>query len=719
VAAIGFRASLRADNVAVGVLTQDGPLTGAVEIALTAKAPDGHGEPITNRFTCVSGKPCELQIELPSLDWALEAEAAGYWSEAVTLNREAKRAVVKLWTAAELKGRATFPQKTQGSEVLVRFGPDHGESGPSGSTTCPIADGAWDCTLPAGSLDLSIRVRGHISHYFWSQTLQRAKSLDLGTLEFLPGASLVGRVSSPDPGAPKPGSCRISISPDASGGRGPTTSTAAINDRGFFHFDGLAPGRYVVYARQQGFVEAQGTAVVVEGAEASLKSPLLLTRPRKLEITLSPPLDPEGKPWRVQLFRSAETHSPGPMSPSSADREGRWVLDGLSGVEKYTVGVKTSTDQDWYRDDSPLRLDDPLTRKSISLDVERITGTVKMGDRPVRAVLVFGVQEAVRVNLQSDKDGQFQGALPRLGRWRVSVTADDPAVHREMDVDVVRSSGDGRAEIVLPDRSLVGEIVTEDGEEIPNVILTVRHAASKEGRPEFSQKVLKSGPFRLEGLAPGEYYLSAAARGRRSGEAKATVSEDASSDPVRLVLHERRSLSVRVTSPGGAGIVGASITLFQSPTDMTVGTVTRTTDRDGRLVHPVSPSLTAQCVAVAAPGLTTVITSVPISDEEQTITPPPHGGRLTIDAPSGPGYGPFLRHGGCTLPLGLIRAYLPVQNREIANLESGEYVVCVAKGAEWAAVAGGAFDPRSCSQGFLSPGAELTVKVTASDATPK
>lgn len=689
-----------------------------VEGAITARSIDGRAMPVVRAFSCQVIGPCEVDLALPEEHrWVLTVDAPGYWIRGPI---PAGTPSVEMFPAGRLNGSAAFPKGTPSPEsIVVRFHPatDSGHStdatfdGMEGESACPIRDGSFTCELPAGLLDFSLRARGHVSIYRWGQRVVQRSTVLVGRLTFRPGASLVGQVTSPDRSAPKPGACRVRIEPGVWSPKLPATapalSSTTVDDRGFFHLEMIPPGKWDLVVQQEGFAPVRQPVSILEGAEAALIMPVVISRPVRLEVLLDPPQDPEGKPWRVQLTEMNGDRIGDMTTDTPASLSGMWVRENLGASGKYLVQVLTGSRQRWWADDVPFSPEGTPFKKRVFLNVEPVSDRITLGGKPLQGQIVFGKERrSVSVTIQSDEEGKFSGFLPRLGKWPIAVMAEVPTIRREFDVDVRRGeNGRGVVEIALADRALHGEIVTEDGSLVPKAILTVRTV----GRREHVQHNVEGGIFRFDGLEPGDYLLSADGPGLTSDDVQSTLPAEADPAPARIVLRKRGVLQLQLVSPNEVGVIGAAVWVIEGLSS-SKSSYMKATDAAGRVWFYVSPTIDRQCVAVLAPQYAFRLVSLPVTAEEQTIQATPGGGTLTLEyaTPSDKGY-PLLQHGGCTVTpslLSIIARRRP--ETTVENLEPGQYELCIRSNANPS-------DPNApCAQGWLAPFGRLNLAPLAS-----
>jgi hypothetical protein len=311
--------------------------------------------------------------------------------------------------------------------------------------------------------------------------------------------------------------------------------------------------------------------------------------------------------------------------------------------------------------------------------------------------------------LESDEAGRLEGYLPRLGKWLVDVVAESPSVLRKLEVDVIRRpDGKGEAILVLADRALQGDIVTEDGAPVPRALLSVLPSKGSQNNTEHN---VEGGRFRLDGFEPGDYVLSAIGPGLVSDDVRTTLSEDAGADPVKIVLKKENRLKIRVQSASGAGVAGVPVWyLAKSPGS---ASYISTTDADGRVSFGISPTSQLECVAVADPTSATEIAAISNSGEEQSVTLTAVGGMLSLGYPdSSANSYPVLRHGACSIvPTMLSFVKRSTDRKRFLNLSPGDYTLCL-KGLDY-----GPSGEGPCKQGTLSPNGTLDLSVGVTKAS--
>jgi hypothetical protein len=573
---------------------------------------------------------------------------------------------------------------------------------PEGAVECPVKDGAFRCEIPAGGLDLRMKARGHVAQYRWNATLPRGGRLDVGTLQLRTGAAVTGRVQATEKGAKV--APVVTLVPQAQEMASAATAKtkqlslpAVVNERGFFHADGVPPGTYTVIAEQKGFVAARASVKVIENVESELIQPIVLERPHHTDVAVSPPFDADNHPWRVTLLDI------GPFAP----REGRtfhasYVSPGLyrfSGLSsgEYQISVENGAGEAFHA--QAVEIDGSPNVIPISLSIVPVTGRLLLGDKPLSASLWFGGRHrAVSLQMNSDEDGRFRGVLPHAGPWRVEIASENPRVERALEAVDVRKRDGGTAalEIVLPATALHITCVDAGGAPVERAVVEAKIADSS---VQFFADA--SGSVDAQGLPPGPVLLRGSARGTLNSEDTNVSLTAGQTQSVELVLRDSIVVKGIVTGPSG-GVAGATVLLW--PASQLTPTVRPDTTRaDGGFSVRVPPSTTAVNIVVLSPGFALHTERAEVSAaREVRVALTQQGGTLSVEHPSE--RQPVLARNGVPLfyPLLVQWARLHGQKSSASSLvlqdmEPGMYDICAAPA-------------RNCSGGVLAALGSLTLK---------
>lgn len=687
-------------------------------------------EPGEGPVAALLAAPGIVELDLGPGLWRLRAEADGFWSaphDSWLGEGDETAATLELWPTGFLAGTFTMPQATPPpDEVAIRFQATPPAEGPLGSIDCAVVEHAFHCEVPAGMLDFRLRASGFVSHYRWGAEVPNSDTLELGRLLLQPGASLVGWVETFD-GASfsehPPELVLRARQPPPSGDEQPARRrllrlTSRATDRGFFHFEGLPPGRYQIYAKLEGYATAEAEVDLYERAESELRQPLLLAPPRTLDVQIRPPLDPEGRPWRLILTRWQDRRSIGEIE-ADASPEGRWRQEGLPEGD-YSIVVVDGAGARRLHDSFRVEFEDPwLVLEVPSVEVH---GVVRLGDEPLAAKVIFGGEfGAVSVPFAAGADGTYAGTLPRAGRWPVTIEADEPPVRRELEVVVDPEAADrdgARVDFELPNTRLAGRVVDGEGHAVGRAFVFVEPI----GGDEIVQRGVRAdGGFELRGLPPVEVEVHAEGIDSSSDPVRVELPEDGQPPPLSLVLESNLAARVKVRSATGP-VPGAQVLAVPRTADARAPIVI--TGVDGHAVLRHLPNRTRRIdLAVSAPGFALRLLETPVADQDVVVVDVDQlGGALTMHlegvAPRSGGYSAFLSRDGSRIawevavglaggrPLRTANGFIT----HLPQIEAGEYALCLANAADPLATA----VPVRCAEGRLDPLGHLELRL----ATP-
>lgn len=646
--------------------------TESVSVVLHAKAFDASREPITLPFNVEPGAT-EPEATLPDgVVWTVEAQAAGYWSPSVAV-ASGQMARLLLHRTCRVSG---VLEPGLASQVSARLEERPGGERPPTTDKLPCTTEKQErfiCEVPAGDWGFSLRAIGRVPHYELEKPLPPGAELRLGTVALASGASLAGWVSADEPGW-KPAGARAHVrrlgSPEAL----PGSPNVPVSKLGFIQFAGLKPGPYQVVVVQQGYSRAVRGVEVVESLEAFLSEPLVLGKARELDLTVVPPVGPDGEPWMVEIRDSASA-APGAVIGAGTARGGSLRWRELRSGQRYWISLKTSAGEPWFFEEAGFVADAPVVEHTVQVDLEPVSGRVLLGERPLQAEMLFGLRQNLRIRMSSDGEGRFLGVLPGLGKWGVRVTSAESGVNRDLDVDVVRTpSGSGEVEIRLDDLALSGVLVDETGTLVDRPAFVLILNPGVRG-PE--QVKAEGGRFRAGGLPPGDYVLSAELSDLASERIAARLVAGEDPDPVRLVMKRKNRLSLRVVGPDGAPIPRVPVAISPGPGRLVGVTSFRWTDEAGRLDwREAGPGETSQCLTLyGGSRLATRIVNAPIGPEEQTLRLDAIGGRIVTNPESAP-EDVVLFHGGCSVQRSHFARW---RHEDFPLLAPGAYTLCPAR----------------------------------------
>lgn len=568
---------------------------------------------------------------LPGLFQLLAAPGQAVSSELRSLGRIAGS--VKL---ADKKER--LPKKLVVSTLPLRS--PASKEVPKGVLDCPVdAQGKWQCPpLPATAFDLVLSTEGFIPQYRWGVKVLPGKTADLGPVRLERGASVAGWVEIE--GGRIEENCRARLTPLVSPGGGAaatqkirsTANEVTVRKDGFFQLVGVAPGSYLLEVSQEGFAPATVQPLEVwPRSETFLRQPVTLKRPIRLELSLSPPHDWLGRPWKVRVARASDANASfyEEVFSGSADDQGLATIPGQA-PGRFRVSVSDALENDLASKSFQIAGPEDA-RQTIEMEILTVRGTVTLGQEPVAATLWFGGRRgSPGVKMESDSEGGFHGVLPRDGWWPVDVASPERKLDTRTKVKV-EADRDGLAEveIELPATRVFGKVLDETGRPMPLARLVVNTSDA-----DVLASSDEAGSFDVRGLSEGMVHMSAAFS---SGEGEWTsdrtplfLRDGEETGPIELRMRKNRRLSGMVQSPLGP-VPGASILVIPlRPPSLAGGA---RTDLDGSFTALVPAATESAAVIVSPPGHTLKAFTVPVGDVPQTLKVDREGGELEILVP--------------------------------------------------------------------------------------
>lgn len=685
------------------------------------------------------GEPIELDR---GSAWTLFLSSSELWARPieVSIGEAAVRAPV--WPRATLEGTLEVPTgESVPSRIDLRWtrasdGPPAAVgSGDAGvQPPCRLKEvvepcavdpeGRFRCGLPEGSWNVVIKAPGWAARRLWRAELGSGERLDIGSLALRHGATLVGQVTTVD-GPAEPEITRVWAVPVAAVDHrltprmlqeGSLGTRTGIDDHGFFVFEDLRPGEYVVVVHQPGYALNDRFRVrLEENRETALREPVVLTPPTRLEIAVDPPTDPRSRPWEIRLRLQDPVPGSGGLVARGVTADGEWAEASLE-PGTYQVDVYDSTGSR-VRREGPFEVGSQ-ERVYVPIEIESIAvnGEVSLGDERVPAAkLWFGGRTGLRsIQVETDEDGMYETHLPEGGDWRVEVEAQEPPISYTGEVKVPESGGE--LDLRLPDTRISGFVLDESGG-APSPLPTVGAYPVDRGSGSTPITVYEDGSFEARGVEPGVYRIQATSAHGTSRMVEISVQEEMEGPQLRLVLRQLDTVGGLLLSRHG-GVAGATVIMI--PFDVA-----------GRLIQAsVSPLTTGPDGAFRG--------EIPAGTEELLVTALPPGFGLTV-ARTGRDPGEirvampevsvrlegalaedFNRSAvlldGEVIPVGLLANWARMNGISISgddtdlvvpNLPAGAYRYCRLTPQELQLVAAGLAVPKVCSQGVVNPGGDL------------
>lgn len=347
-----------------------------------------------------------------------------------------------------------------------------------------------------------------------------------------------------------------------------------------------------------------------------------------LVVTVSPPLDPVGAPWIVQLFEES-SEGRRPVDERPVDAGGVWTSPAARAGSFYRVRVKTEAGDGWWADEKPFEWDGTDAAREVRLSSSAFRARLVLGKKRLSGRVTFTDRDGlVAVPFASKTDGTFEGVLPRDGWWSVTVAADRPHFKTTFDVKVDPVFRDGTppdVEVRVVSKVIQGEIVDLRNVPVPVASLHVRGGGNSD-----SLKV-EGGSFKWERVVDGWMTVHATARGLNELDWSPFRTVRVSGgwvDPGFLSLEVRPTyvLKGRAVLPSGEPAAGARIRIISSPFYEI-----RTTPADGRFRMTVPGGGENACLLVVDPSKAARLVAVPASESEQDVPVAERPGTLSLE----------------------------------------------------------------------------------------
>lgn len=584
----------------------------------------------------------EIEIDR-SVPWKLIPRHEDCWSPGTSWDGSAERIELEMLPA----GSVVFDMESKRTpeNVTVSFLRPAAEAEELRFVEpCQLDGSRARCLVPAGALDLRVEASGYAPSFFWNLAPRQGADTDLGSVRFVPGASIVGWVAGADLEASEGESVDsrsapvVEAQPVRTGvprsrveksRKALTRSSARVDERGHFLLAGLEPGLYRVRARSE-TRSSQPIEVRLEepGSAVEIEKVLTLLAKSEPSFFLDPHVDPWGQPWNLEISR--RTEEPGVMAvvaKGAAVGSGSWTSPPLDPGE-YQVSVYDTHGGAWRSETA--RLVGGPESLFWTIDVVPVRGELRLGEEPLETVVSFG-EGSEAILFETDEGGIFEGSLPREGWWAVGIEVDGG--RQAVDpVEVRMRPGRSVAEIglTLPATLLRGEI-TKEGEPVRALVVARRTEIDPAEPPEASARrgselsvwSARDGSFRVSGLAPGLVELRASTGKAESEWTRVVLSEDRE-ETVRIEIADRRALRGRISSAGGQ-VSGIRVLALLENGE----TVTTVTDATGGFELRVSSTVRSATLVLRPPGGGISLAPLATTPEEQ--------GEATIELPSGQG----------------------------------------------------------------------------------
>jgi hypothetical protein len=624
-----------------------------------------------------------LQLDVPPGLYRIALAEPAYWADerSVYVSESGGAAQLIVYRASAVAGHVTV--KGNGRKIYesltVRFqSADDSSGGPRGETTCNIVRRSFSCAVPAVRLDLSLKAAGCITRFRWGVDAT-ASTANVGEIDLVPGALLTGYVSAPRGVSVENALVRAAPRRSAPSVHDSTSTlsvlSAHVNPRGFFHFDGIAPGEYTIEASSASRKSPRKTVRVIESAEAEVREPLVLQEPHDLEFVVEPVRDPYNRRWIVELERQTDVDMVVETErQESLPEDGHATFQAIPAGD-YTVVLRSQGGETWAQRDITVPL---ASLVEITLPKTLIRGRLTLDGQPLSASLEFHGNSGVAVAARSRHDGKFALFFPQKDIEsidQVRVRSDAPRINRVLSAVAIEHDDDGKrtVNIDLPATYLTGFVVDSSGQAVTRAIVRIE---SLRERTTQEVPVDADGSFEVHAVAAGRVELRAYAAKAASNAISLEVVENERSENVRLVVQPTVRLTGRVLSATGP-IPGAVVYAFPHPRGAFL-TPVNATDADGRYDISLPAETVDVDLFVAAPAFATQCFRHPVTkSEDMDLMLSQTSGALSIDDADGDEL--VIQHRGAEIGIKLFTFHGAVRRDSvfrIVNLEPGAYAVC-------------------------------------------
>lgn len=448
-----------------------------------------------------------------------------------------------------------------------------------------------------------------------------------------------------------------------------------------------------------------------------------------LERSLAPPVDGQGRPWRVEVVPEAGTAGEAgtakeaePVATATARADGTWRHAKVPGGLSVRLRVRTEDGDVWWISPEPFSTSDGERSDQIELGMIRVRGVARVGKQPLPGLVTLTGGSGLRVGLVAGVDGEFKGALPRAGSWSARVRSSKVAFDRTTAVEVEEPSArrsekpaSSFVDVHFPDRAIRGEVVDETGEPVERFTLAISEAGTT---PRLEDG--EGGAFRYDRIATGTTYnVYVMVLWKSSPTYQVPVPEDDDPEFVKAVVGRRRGFRGHVVSADGLPVPGGRGSLATVPS----GGLDRwwLFPKGARAAFTASVTEPAKfaCVFLVSPGHAAHLSMREATLDDHEIVVTPTGGTLVLQTPVEPLRIPALFRNGCALRLTALAstsgAFVTDRGRilEVVSppVEPGPWSLCLVTRGQLESYVGGEPAFPLCVGGVLAPGSRLELSL--------
>ncbi|MEM9597888.1 MAG: hypothetical protein AAGD06_26710, partial [Acidobacteriota bacterium] len=549
------------------------------------------------------------------------------------------------------------------------------------TVSCAWTNPLLRCEAPGGRWDAKLLVEGLAPVYFWRVELRAGETSSLGAARLVAGASVAGWVRG-DP--PNLEGLSLLLRRQAFGWQGDpeerrraqTFDTRAVPDpRGFYQLTGLSAGRFDLYAELPEIGALPLDAVDLEAGSEAFQPIYDIERPAPLDFTIKPPVDPQGRVWSFEISQRVDPRSQvfRDVAEGSADPGGLWRSPPLlPGTYEYVLRDEDGDAWDYGELDHA----DWGSFLALQLDLVRIEGRLSMAGEPVEGTVVFGGKHgADRVELRTDEEGTFAGALPRRGLWPIDLETNAVYQVRLEPIEIPDSAAEPvEIEIEVPNTRVRGRVARE-GQGVEDAFVDL-YAGTTHRQRLATVVTFSDGSFEVLGLPEERIQITARHGNARAPWRSLDLSEDVEAPEVLLELSTTRSVDGRVTCVG-APEAGSYLVLLVGEPSGARHAFEATTGADGRFRIEVPEQARSADLLVTAPGCAARIERRSLEAGQPLDV---HLGQAAASLRIGPRdpdsmEDAWLVRRGAAVELRPLRSVFLRQQRVLADAETGEWVL--------------------------------------------
>jgi hypothetical protein len=626
-------------------------------------------------------------------DCAAALESEGCWSSNERPSIGGRGRTIHVFPASRIRGSFARDEKPQslGGELTLKELDGESIPFPIKPVECAVEASAWNCSVPSlVRFDLKLKAEGFAPLYLWDVGPLGREGATMPVAELRSGASLAGWLEDSE-GSPVE-SARVTVTTRGSRDETRRVTEGRSNARGFFQLTGLPAGDFTLRAESDGRSRVQAPFSVDDGEELVWPRALVHENLASLSVRLEPPVQEDGRRWRVTLAAAEERYGDAQPRRGAASTEGELRAQGLdTGLYRLTIDDGEGS----VVRELMVELNEGV-EEELLLDVSRVQvlGRVMMGALPVSTSLRFSNRDGRTVQAASDENGWFRAFFPTRGTWTPRVVGDGLKETRLKSIQV--PEGDTPSILIeLPHGRIHGRVVTEDGESVVAAVHLLQT-----GQLKAQQVTEGDGRFEFFAIPEGSYVLQAESEKGTTPRPVPVEAREGEDVEVRLEIQSHTTLLGTVTTARGAAASGA---IVRVSIDGGMQWFDLTADVRGQFALPLPAGVRSVALIILTYAHPTMITTVSLTgqsgSEEISLGLHADGGLVGVMNEGGR-QGVYVSHGGTTTWFNALMfpAGASGLHGGRAYLSPGQYTFCPQS----------RLDER-CKRVYVAPGSETTV----------